>query len=83
MLQNARVTAFTISELLTLSRPGFLSLKLSEGGGGGGGLRGVNLILPPRISGTKNQLPLKLCRILDQCITKIFLPKWLMMTSYF
>ena len=52
---------------LTLSRPGFLSLKLS----------GETINTPsPCISGTKNQFHIKL-----SCITKIFLPKWLMMTS--
>ena len=36
---------------------------------------------PPRISENKNQFHLKLSSILDQYISKIFLPKWLKMTS--
>ena len=64
--------------LLTLSRPRFLSLKLSK--------EVANLTPPPpplRISRIKNKFHLKICRTLDQCITKMFLPKWLIMTSFF
>ena len=51
-------------------------------------VRGEGSICPPppplpRVSWTKNQFPLNLCRILNQCVTKIFLPKYLMATSKF